>query len=85
MADVPRRELWPKNCVRWSSEGFTTQPLMRMFRKPPLVSVPSLMALQWLLTMQFCMVMFSQRRGEVLFSVMPSSSLSASTSATTTS
>ena len=45
-----------------------------MLRKPPLVSVPSFTALQWLLTTQFVMVMFSQSLGEVLFSVMPSSS-----------
>ena len=56
-----------------------------MLRKPPLVSVPSFTALQWLLTTQFVMLMFSQSRGEVLFSVMPSSSESHIMLLTTTS
>ena len=74
MADVPIH--CPKNFSRWSLLGFTTMPLMLMLRKPPLVSVPSFTALQWLLTTQSDMRMFSQRRGEVDFRVMPSSSLS---------
>ena len=53
MAEVPRLEGWPKNWPDWKAEGFTTQLETVMLRKPPLVSVPSLMALQWLLTMQF--------------------------------
>jgi hypothetical protein len=51
-----------------------TQLLTVMFLKPPLDSVPILMALQWLRAMQSLMVMLSDGRSGVLLSVIPSSS-----------
>ena len=75
----------PKNRLDWSLLGLTTMPRIAMLRKPPLVSVPSFTALQWLDTMQFWMVTSSHSRGDVDFSVMPSSSESAITSDTMTS
>ena len=75
MAHIPL--LSPKNCVDWSALGLTTIPCMFMFLNPPFVSVPSFMALQWLLTTQSLMVTSSHFLGDVLLRVMASSSLSA--------
>ena len=83
MADDPIH--CPKNFSSWSSLGFTTMPEILMLRKPPLVSVPSFTALQWLETTQSAMRMFSQHLGDVLLRVIPSSSLSAIIPLTTTS
>ena len=52
------------------------QFVMATLTKPPVESVPILMALQWLLMTQLLMSTFSQGRSKVLFRQTASSSLS---------